>query len=121
MLQARLLGLGIAGVAILGALAWGGQLLYRAGYNASTVEHVKDAELIKRAARAAEVAAAQAIQAIEIKHVTIRQNLEKELTRDVVYRDCIASDRVLELTNQTLTGGTDTSSDRLLPAAEPAQ
>lgn len=47
---------------------------------------------------------AQAIAAIEVKHVTVRQQLETEIREKPVYRDCVADDRVLELVNQAITG-----------------
>jgi hypothetical protein len=47
---------------------------------------------------------AQAIAAIEVKHVTVRQQLETEIREKPVYRDCTADDRVLELVNQAITG-----------------
>lgn len=47
---------------------------------------------------------AQAIAAIEVKHVTVRQQLETEIREKPVYRDCIADDRVFELVNQAITG-----------------
>jgi len=118
MLQARLYILAAASIAILAGLVWGGRTLYRAGYDAAVVDRVKDTELIERATRALEITTAQAISSIQVKHVTIRQNLEKELTRDVVYRDCVASDRVFDLTNQALTGQPDTAADRVVPTAE---
>lgn len=119
MLQARLYALIALGVVALGGLAWGGHRLYKAGYNEALLDRVKDAELIQNAALAAQTAASQAIAKIEVKHVTIRQNLEKELTHDVVYRDCVASPRVLELTNQALTGIPDTPADSVVPVPEP--
>lgn len=120
MVQARLLVLAGLGIAIVAALGVGGRALYRAGYDAASLDHVKDVELIERTARAAELAASKAISNIQVKHVTIRQNLEKELTRDVVYRDCVASDRVLELTNEALTGRSNPSANSVVSAPEPA-
>ena len=119
MLPARLYFL-IAGVVALGGfLTWGGHRLYEAGFNAAVIERAKDAQLIEAASAAAQKAAAQAISEIQVKHVTIRQNLEKELTRDVVYRDCIAAPRVLELTNEAITGRADPTSDSVVPTPEP--
>jgi hypothetical protein len=106
-------------MAAIAIMAWGGHTLYKAGYTAAIAKQRTNEELIKVATEAMEVATAKAISTIEVRHVTIRQNLEKELTRDVVYRDCVASPRVLELTNQALTGGTDTAPNSVVPAAQP--
>ena len=52
---------------------------------------------------------AQQIAAIEVKHVTVRQQLETEIREKPVYRDCVASDRVLDLVNQAITGAESVS------------
>lgn len=119
MVQARLYALIVAAVALLGGLAWGGRQVYKAGYNSAVMEHQK--LVIKQRAIADEIdlKIAKRISSIQVKHVTIRQNLEKELTRDVIYRDCVASDRVLSLTNEAITGEPQPVSDSVVPIAEP--
>ncbi len=119
MLQARLYVLGAIGLVVIASAAYGGRVLYRAGFNAALLAQKTNEQLIQEAARAVESSTAQAISNITVKHVTIRQNLEKELTRDVVYRDCVAAPRVFELTNEAITGRSDTASDGVLPASEP--
>lgn len=119
MLSARLYLLGGLAIALLAGLGWGGHRLYRAGYDAATAQHLKEAQLVESAAKKFEVIAANAISTIQVKHVTIRQNLEKELTRDVVYRDCMASDRVFELSNEAITGRSDSATDSVVSAPEP--
>lgn len=121
MLQARLYFLVVGVVAIGALLAWGGHRLYKAGFDAAIVQQKTNESLIKAAADAAQAAAAQAISTIQVKHVTIRQNLEKELTRDVVYRDCVASDRVLELSNEAITGRANPTSDSVLSPTDAAR
>lgn len=112
--------LGVA-VVLLAGIAWGGVALYRTGYNKAVVEQKTKEELLHAATLAFESSAALAISKIQVKHVTVRQNLEKEITHDVRYRECVASPRVLELTNQSITGRSDAPSDSVLPAAQPTQ
>lgn len=119
MLPSRLYALVAVGILMLIGASWGGHKLYRAGYDAAVLEQNTNEQLIQAASLASQTAAAKAISEIQVKHVTIRQNLEKELTRDVVYRDCVASPRVLELTNEAITGQSDPSSDRVVPTPEP--
>lgn len=47
---------------------------------------------------------AQQIAAIEVKHVTVRQQLETQIREKPVYRDCIADQRVLDTVNEAITG-----------------
>ncbi len=117
----RLYALAGLAVILLAGLGWGGHRLYKAGYDKASLDHVKDAQLIADAAAAVERTTAKAISEIEVKHVTIRQNLEKELTRDIVYRDCVASPRVLELTNEAITGQAEPASDSIVPASVPVK
>lgn len=119
MLQARLYILGAVGLATLAGLGWGGRWLYKAGFDAAVVKAQREEKLIQTAAEAVSTAAAHAISEIQVRHVTIRQNLEKELTHDVVYRDCVASRSVFDLTNEALTGIADPTSNRIVPTAEP--
>jgi hypothetical protein len=119
--QVKLYAFAAAGLLASLGLAWGGRGLYRAGYDAATLDHVENAKLIADATRAIELSTAKAIGQIQVKHVTIRQNLEKELTRDVVYRDCVASDRVLELSNEALTGRSNAPANSILPPTEPPE
>lgn len=121
MFSTRLYVLAGIGVVVILALGWGGRTIYKAGYNAAVVEQKTDEQLIQAAATAAQSAAAQAISNIQVKHVTIRQKLEKELTRDVVYRDCVASPRVLELSNEAITGRPDPATNSVLPPTEPTR
>jgi len=107
--------IGVAGLVLVGAATFGGRALYEAGYTAARLETLSTETLIEQIALKSQEAAAHEIAKIQVKHVTIRQNLEKELTRDVVYRECVASPRVLELTNSALTRGPDAAADRLLP------
>lgn len=64
----------------------------------------------------AQLAAAEEIAKIEVKHVTVRQELETKILERPVYRDCVADDSVFELTNEAITG-TASASGGKLPAA----
>lgn len=76
--------------------------------------HVREAEMVAKQAKADEIrrntiadareGAAQAIAAIDIKQVTIRQRVETEVRENVVYRECVNSDAGLRLINEALTG-----------------
>lgn len=61
---------------------------------------------------------AQQIAAIEVKHITVRQQLETEIREKPVYRDCVASDRVLDLVNQAITGA-ESASGSVVPGVGP--
>jgi hypothetical protein len=68
--------------------------------NSILAEQQRQDELVQKIQQST----AQQIAAIEVKHVTVRQQLETEIREKPVYRDCIADDRVLELVNQAITG-----------------
>lgn len=78
-------------------------------------------ERIATASReAAMKAAAEAIAGIEVKNVTIRQTLEKEIHEKPVYRDCRHSPDGLRSINDALSGAVRAGGGEL-PAARPAQ
>ncbi len=113
---------GAIAIAAIALLAWGARALYMAGYRAALVKQQTDAALVAAARVDFEVSVARAINNIEVKHVTIRQNLEKEVSHDVVYRDCVATPGVFELSNQALAAPTaHPAADSLVPDAQPAQ
>lgn len=64
---------------------------------------------------------ADAIQRIEIKHVTIRQTLEKEIYEKPVYRECRHSPGGLRDINAALSAGTVGAGDRKLPGIDAAK
>ena len=61
---------------------------------------------------------ADQISKIEVKHVTVRQQLETQILEKPVYRDCVADDRVFELTNSAIVG-TDAPADRSVSGTGP--
>lgn len=91
---------------------YAGWTLSRDYYAAKAIE---TKELIERAAQASREAAATAISAIEVKNVRITQKLETEIREKPVYRDCVADDSVLALTNEAITG--QESGDPGVPAS----
>lgn len=93
-----------AGFAALAAIGFAGRQVYNAGYQAATLEHESRARIIAEAADAFDRQLAKRIGAIKIENVTIRQELQKEIRENVIYRNCVASDRVLGLTNAAITG-----------------
>lgn len=103
-LAPRLSVIAIAGVLFLGGLGYVAHRIYKAGYGAAVLHEQRTREAIAEAAHAFDLKTAERIGAMEVKNVTIRQTIQKELTRDVVYRECIASERVLQLTNEAITG-----------------
>ena len=68
--------------------------------NAILAEQKRQDELIAKVQQST----ADAIAQIKVKHVTVRQELEKQILERPVYRDCSADDRVLELVNESITG-----------------
>lgn len=67
--------------------------------------------------RRTQVAVAEQIAAIEIKHVTIRAKTHEILRENLVYRDCVNEPDVVRLLDAARSGGTGAESvgDRKLP------
>lgn len=77
-------------------------------------------ELVREARDAAANAAADAIAAIEVKHVTIRQEVQREILEKPIYRDCRHDPRGLQLINAALGFPDVPAGQGELPAADPA-
>lgn len=75
----------------------------------------KEEVLIQKAAEAAQMAAAEAISRIEVKNVTIKRQIEREVREVPAYRDCVHSDGGLRVVNEALAGSKPVG-DRKLPA-----
>lgn len=72
----------------------------------ANIERARQATAEDFARKSGEAAAAKAVEAIgklEIKHVTIRQNAEREVIREPVYRDCVHTPDGLRSVNEALT------------------
>jgi len=67
--------------------------------------------LILEASQKAQEAAAREIAKIEIRHTTIRQKVQREITERPVYRNCNHGPDGLRLVNQALTGRADGADD----------
>jgi len=87
---------GIAWVASIGAAGW---IAYGAGKDHETAIQAREDRAVAIATDAAASAAAGAIARIEIKQVTIRQQLEREVREKTVFRDCRAGDDVVRMLN----------------------
>lgn len=77
--------------------------------NAILAEQKRQDELVAKVQQST----ADAIAQIKVKHVTVRQELEKQILERPVYRDCVADDRVLELVNEAITGNSAPGSGQL--------
>ena len=106
----------ILGVAIAGGLA-SSYVKGRSDGRALEIAQRATLEEVARVAREAAIqGAAEKIAQIEVKHVTVRQKLETEIREKPVYRDCTASQRVLDTVNEAITGYPAPSAGEL-PAA----
>ena len=82
--------------------------------------HQLQLDAVARTAReAANRGAAEAIAKIEVQHVTIRQEIQREILEKPIYRDCRHDDIGLSLVNEALHGRRADSSQ--LPAADATQ
>lgn len=90
--------------AALGAAYVQGRGDGRAGCEAETAREERIGAL---AAAQAASAAAAAISTIEVRNVTIRQQLEREVVTREVFRDCRSGADAVRLLNDTIGAGTD--------------
>lgn len=97
VLIAVILGLVTAGSGI----AW---KAYHLGQDSVIAQQARDDRVRMETLRLAQQAAAKEISKIEVKHVTVRQQLETEIREKPVYRDCVTDERVFDLTNEAITG-----------------
>lgn len=87
-------------------LATGGAYIKGRGDGAaiSRADQAEVLELARKVRDDAQRGAAEAIAAIDIKHVTVRQTLEKEIHEKPVYRDCRHDAGSLQRINTAITG-----------------
>jgi hypothetical protein len=109
----------LGGLAVTVALLAGGKVAYNLGWEARDSQALREEALVQKVALASQASAADAISKMRVKHVTIRQELEKEIRENVVYRECVASERVLQLTNEAILGGAVAPGDLILPPTLP--
>jgi hypothetical protein len=103
----------------LAATHW---LAFQTGRDAELGVQARQDIAVARAAGAAASAAAEAISKIEVKHVTIRQELEREVRTREVFRDCRSGPDAVRLFNATAPGaGASAAGNRGLPATDAAR
>jgi hypothetical protein len=100
----------------LGGAYWQGR---KDGRDACQAAEARDAEVTRIASEAAAASAAEAISKIEVKHVTLRQRVEREVRENVVYRECKHSPGGLRDINAALTGADSAGSGELPRASAP--
>lgn len=106
----------LAACAACGGAYWQGR---QDGRDICLSEQQRDEAVAAIASDAAASAAAHAISKIEVRHVTVRQQLETEVREVPVYRDCRHSPHGLQRLNEALTepGRAQPAGGGQLPAA----
>lgn len=93
---------------VLSSLAASAGFAYTKGVSDGRREEVAKRLEMEEMARAvqdaAQQGAAEAIAEIEIKHTTVREEINREILTEVVYRDCTHTPDGLRLLQQALTG-----------------
>lgn len=89
---------------VIAALAGSHWYAYRTGAGHERNAAAAEALLIEKAGDRAAVAAAEAIARIEVKNVTIRQRVEREIHEKTIYRECRNTADGLRAINAALTG-----------------
>lgn len=107
---------------IAGLVFSGGAYLYgrHEGKQAAEGEAAIAERVAENAAKASREEAAKAIASITVKHQTIRQELEREIRTEPVYRDCAVTSSGLRSINAALSAG-QVASNPELPAANPSE
>lgn len=81
-------------------------------------DRMEDDALIEKVSKAAQLAAGEAIAGITVKHTTIRQQADKEIRENTIYRDCSHSDGMWRRINEAY--GAVGARGGELPATQPA-
>ena len=100
----------VAILLLLGSATGGGYVKGRSDEKAT--QTTKEL-LIKETAEAVQLATAKEIQKVEIKHVTIKRQIEREIREKPVYSACAHSPDGLRLANQALTNGKPAGNSQL--------
>lgn len=98
-------------VAILAAGAGG----FKLGVDHEIASQKREDQHIAQAVDAATNAAAEAIGKIKVTNSKIINEVQHEITKEVVYRDCVHTPNGLQLINQAITGRTNAASESKLP------
>jgi hypothetical protein len=100
------------------AICGTGAAAFRMGRDSEIAARAKTDEIVRASTEAMKKTAAEAISGIEIKHVTLKQQLDTEIREKPVYRDCRATADGLRFINAALTGeDSGPSGDIRLPAS----
>jgi hypothetical protein len=107
----------IAFAAAFGAL--GGAYLQgrHDGSNAVEATAAREERVGQLAGAAAAASAAEAISKIKVRNTTIQNEVQREVSERVVYRDCVHSPDQLQRINAALTGAEPPADHGQLPAA----
>lgn len=109
------------------ALGWaasvGGAFFYGQGVGADavTAKQVAVDTVIQQTRDAAQQGTAAAIALIKPRNVTIRQETEREIQTNTVYRDCRVPAGGMRLANEAITGRAEPAGPVQLPSADAAQ
>lgn len=87
-------------VACIGAFFYG----QRVGQQGAEAQQAREDRIGRAAYEAGQKGAAEEIAKIRPRNVTIRQEVEREIRTDIVYRDCRVPAGGVQLANEALTG-----------------
>lgn len=95
----------LAALLLVGSMTGGAYFQGRKDGEARIVaQEAREQELAQKATDAALIATAEAIAKIKVKHQTITNEVQHEVSERVVYRDCAHTPNGLQLINAALTG-----------------
>lgn len=103
----------LASLGLAGAAGWEG---YHLGQDSVIAAQAKQQKLVAQIRDAALAGAAEAISEIEVKRVTIRQLVDRQIIEKPVYRDCVNTPDGMRYINEARTGESEPAPDRQLPA-----
>lgn len=107
----------IAALVAVIASGYGG---FRLGIDHEVASQAREDQHIAQAVDAANTASAVAISKIKVFNTTVQNEVQREITTNTVYRDCVNTPAGLRLLNQALAGA-EPSGGGKLPAADAAQ
>lgn len=113
-------------VILAAVLAWGvsagGAFLYgqHVGAEHELATQARIDKTIEATRDAAQKGAADAIAALKPVNKTIVQKTQREITENVVYRDCRVPPAGMRLANEAITGRPEPAGDQQLPGADAA-
>ena len=96
--------------ALAAAGACAGSFFYGVGVGKDSIiaQEAKAEQLLTQAVDRVLVGTAEAINKIEVKHVTVKQQLQREVIEREVFRDCRSGPESVRLFNSTLQENTGT-------------